>query len=1125
MKKLLLSMLSISALLFSTACSDEDIVKGGDGEQMVQFTVSLNDGSDASRSISDGQTVDKVYYEVYTNVNGTQTPLTALKSSADLQAGTTATGGNKHATITLALVKGQTYDVVFWASKNGVYDTDDLTSIKVNEGNTNDESKDAFTAVKQVTVNGPLKETVYLYRPFAQINFGTKDILTAIAAGATLEQSSIKVTYAADTYNALAEEGVGEGKTVEFGLGQIPNINDEELKLATGESYEYLATAYVLFPGKKTDKVTTDLTLTVPTQLNKDVVIEVPYAPAQRNYRTNVLGNLLTNSAEFTVIVDPIYNTPDNNISIWDGTVAEDVQANTEGVYEIYTASQLAWVAKQVDGGKTFEGETVKLVSDIDLANIAWNPIGIDGDKPGFQGIFDGNGKTIYNLYVDLTETPAYQSAGLFANARYATIKNFTVENAVVKNLITGANASCGTAVVLGSAQSPATIENVSVKNAVVEGNRYVGGIAGYFAGTITACSVDGIEITSAPDDLDKNGAYDNGDKVGGILAYANGAVVLTENKVNNFTIRAYRDMGGIAGCVLAEGSEITKNVASNGTITIDQVTNFYEVKAANAAEIVGRKGSYDLSTNTFDNVTIEEISAVVSTVEQLQAAIDAAVAGENVIVLGADITGDVTVTEKDNVKIVVNGSGHKYDGTISIYGNSGDENAELVVKNVKFETATNEEVFVYGFNTANGDYSRYPDAVTVENCTFTAIGEAVNTAVGVKLAAGRHDFKLTGLTATNMHSLAQFQSHDKAVFVDNVTVTGCKNGISFGNTAYPTLKNSTINTTAYGVRGDGNASRGNLVVENTTINATKPIIIRKMTTDSYAVKLNAAKLVTDELYAVVFTKGDDDAEYVAPTGTYTLTGAEGYNVYPVPAGQTSMTARSNAQISEILSNTGITTINLAEGTYIIPSAAKGKTVTFNGTGNPEDVKVAVTKVGTSGENCDYGLDGSTVTFDGITITTNSSTYIGYARCNGTYKNCIINGTYTLYGDSHFENCTLNVSGDVYNIWTWGAPTATFTNCTFNSDGKAMLLYGTADTNLTINNCVFNDNGGLTDKKAAIEIGNDYGKSYELIVNNTIVNGYEINDKGINTGTTLWGNKNSMGQDKLNVVVDGVDVY
>ena len=234
--------------------------------------------------------------------------------------------------------------------------------------------------------------------------------------------------------------------------------------------------------------------------------------------------------------------------------------------------------------------------------------------------------------------------------------------------------------------------------------------------------------------------------------------------------------------------------------------------------------------------------------------------------------------------------------------------------------------------------------------------------------------------------------------------------------------------------------------------------------------------------------------------------------------------ASSNEGITNAISD-GATTINLTQGNYVIPSSAKGKTLTIIGTGTPEDVKVAVTKVGTGGENCDYAFDGSTVTFESITITTNSSTYIGYARCNGTYKNCVINGTYTLYGDSKFENCTFNVSGDVYNIWTWGAPNATFDKCTFNSDGKAMLLYGTENTNLKIENSVFNDKGGLTDLKAAIEIGNDYGTSYTLVVNNTVVNGYEINDKGINTGTTLWANKNSMGTDKLSVTIDGVKVY
>ncbi|WP_304217267.1 DUF6562 domain-containing protein [Phocaeicola plebeius] len=260
-----------------------------------------------------------------------------------------------------------------------------------------------------------------------------------------------------------------------------------------------------------------------------------------------------------------------------------------------------------------------------------------------------------------------------------------------------------------------------------------------------------------------------------------------------------------------------------------------------------------------------------------------------------------------------------------------------------------------------------------------------------------------------------------------------------------------------------------------------------------------------------------------------TITGINTYAEGLVKDANGNYFASSNEGITNAIS-AGATTINLTQGNYVIPSSAQRKTLTFIGTGTPEDVEVAVTKVGTGYENCDYGLDGSTVTFEGITITTNSSTYIGYARCKGTYKNCVINGTYTLYGDSKFERCTFNVSGDVYNIWTWGAKNIEFDRCTFSSDGKALLLYqeGSNTVNLTVKSCIFDDKGGLTSKKAAIEIGDaPYGATptYNVTVSGTTVNGYEINDKGYNTGTTLWGNKDSMLANRLNVRVNGVDVY
>jgi len=233
--------------------------------------------------------------------------------------------------------------------------------------------------------------------------------------------------------------------------------------------------------------------------------------------------------------------------------------------------------------------------------------------------------------------------------------------------------------------------------------------------------------------------------------------------------------------------------------------------------------------------------------------------------------------------------------------------------------------------------------------------------------------------------------------------------------------------------------------------------------------------------------------------------------------------ATNNTQLDSAIAS-GTTTVVLGDGNYIIPDSAQGKTLTIAGNGN----SVIATQDDGSYEGCDYSLDGSTVTFEGVVINTDSTTYTGYARLKATYKNCTINGTFTLYDNSVFENCTFNVSGDVYNIWTWGASVATFTNCTFNTSGKAILLYGGANTKLTVKNCEFNDDNAYAsvNNKAAIEVGSDWTTDKkELIADNVTVNGFDITTKGISTGTTLWGNKNSLSQERLNVVIDGVDVY
>ncbi len=225
----------------------------------------------------------------------------------------------------------------------------------------------------------------------------------------------------------------------------------------------------------------------------------------------------------------------------------------------------------------------------------------------------------------------------------------------------------------------------------------------------------------------------------------------------------------------------------------------------------------------------------------------------------------------------------------------------------------------------------------------------------------------------------------------------------------------------------------------------------------------------------------------------------------------------------------GQTTIYLEAGSFIIPDAAQRKTLKFIGTGNPNDTKIATQDDG-SYEGCDYSLDGATVTFENISINTDSRTYTGYARCSGTYINCVINGTYTLYGKSTFERCTFNVTGDVYNIWTWGAKEATFDKCTFNCDGKSLLVYN-QNLDITLNSCTFNDNGNISGK-AAIETGVDNGNTkYTIKINDTKVNGFDVTGQnavtygGTNLGTNVWGNKNLITAENLDVIIDGVTVY
>ena len=271
---------------------------------------------------------------------------------------------------------------------------------------------------------------------------------------------------------------------------------------------------------------------------------------------------------------------------------------------------------------------------------------------------------------------------------------------------------------------------------------------------------------------------------------------------------------------------------------------------------------------------------------------------------------------------------------------------------------------------------------------------------------------------------------------------------------------------------------------------------------------------------AITVVATQDTVEYDSTTNQY-----DEDATYPVAA---NTQAELNDVIASAQSGSAIPTkVVLPAGNFKLENGtAQNKNITISGT---EDTVVTV--VGDTGYQMNY-QNGATLAFEGVTIQGQTSgNYGGIAHvAKTTFTNCTFEGKLTLYGDATFINCTFNNKSD-YAIWTWGAKNAEFIGCTFNSGGKALLLYGgagsteTPTTNLTVTDCVFNDDNTLTTDKAAIEIGNDYDAVYNLTVNNIIVTGFAKNPAGISTGSTIWANKNSMDQDHLNVVIDGVDVY
>jgi hypothetical protein len=297
----------VAALLGTTSCK-EDKPEALGGNAPVAFT--LASVSANGTSISDGKSVDKLVYAVY-DQNGA--PIQGLQQVV-------RTDVTFPTTETIDLVKGQTYKIIFWAQDNDcrAYTTDDLRHVGVSyaAATNNDESRDAFYAVKEVTITGSEAISVELTRPFAQINVGvtTSDAATAKAGGIEIAQSSIEIENAANEIDLFTGLVSGSEK-VTYSLADIPTeklMVDEDGDGTRESEYVYMSMSYILVDEATTgaekttlDKVAINL---VPQQGAPITITEgLTNVPVQRNWRTNILGQMLTSGINFYITIDPAY--------------------------------------------------------------------------------------------------------------------------------------------------------------------------------------------------------------------------------------------------------------------------------------------------------------------------------------------------------------------------------------------------------------------------------------------------------------------------------------------------------------------------------------------------------------------------------------------------------------------------------------------------------------------------------------------------------------------------------------------------------------------------------------------------------------------------------------------------
>ena len=328
MKKLILPVLAIGAISTLASCSSEEPLGPGANDGKVTFNICL----EGAQTRAFGETTDcnEIYYTVF-DMDGNVVLADEHK---------TAFGpGVNTATVELQLVANQQYQVIFYAhNNNSTFSSYANGVVSVNYGNgnihVNSNVDDAFINKQTYTPAGATEalpnqvftadgnaKTVYLTRPFAQVNFGTND-LNNTAVQNILDNVSTEFTVSSglySTYSVLEEKAETEYTGAYTATTGKPQENTD---FPVG-GYSNLLSVYLL-TAQTQDMI--DATYTI-NLAGKPAINNLNLAnmPVQGNYRTNVYGSLLTTQNDFNVVIEPNFGTPDFNKEIKPVSTVEEL--------------------------------------------------------------------------------------------------------------------------------------------------------------------------------------------------------------------------------------------------------------------------------------------------------------------------------------------------------------------------------------------------------------------------------------------------------------------------------------------------------------------------------------------------------------------------------------------------------------------------------------------------------------------------------------------------------------------------------------------------------------------------------------------------------------------------------